>query len=155
MSFIESCDANDRMVLGVKVSVEKGGHIPVYGSPGAAGADLFAKLPHPINIEPGGRVLVPTGVRMEIPDGYVGFIRPRSGMALKTGVEAFGGTIDSDYRGDIGVLLRNLGQQIAYIRPQQRIAQIVIMPFVEALFFRVHSLDNTDRGDGGFGSTGA
>jgi dUTP pyrophosphatase len=128
--------------------------LPQYGSMGAGGADLFALLDHPVNIEPGARLLVPTGLSMEIPTGHVGLIRPRSGLSKSQGIEAFGGVIDSDYRGDIGVLLRNIGAQVAYVQPYDRIAQIVIVPVLTPVYIDSENISGTERGEGGWGSTG-
>lgn len=132
--------------------------LPGYATAGAAGADLRAQFPDraAVTIGPGERRLIPTGLRLEIPDGYEVQIRPRSGLALKEGITLPNspGTIDSDYRGPLGVILLNAGDAPVTISHGQRIAQMVVAPVVRARFDRVESLGATGRGDGGFGSTG-
>ena len=136
--------------------------LPTYETVGAAGADLRAKLPDVhrdtgIEISPGGRALLPTGLRLEIPMGYEVQVRARSGLALKNGITLANaiGTIDSDYRGDLGVILWNGGADVFRVTHGMRIAQMVVAPVVQATFAIVDALDETDRGAGGFGSTGA
>lgn len=131
--------------------------MPDYATPRAAGADLKAHIPRDISAAPGERVLIPTGLRMEIPPGWEAQVRPRSGSALKTGITVLNspGTIDSDYRGELKVILINLGSETAVISPGERIAQLVIAPAARAVFERREELSLTDRGSGGFGSTGA
>ena len=136
--------------------------LPTYGTVGAAGADLRANLPDDlrdagIEISPGGRALIPTGLRLEIPMGYEVQVRARSGLALKHGVTLANaiGTIDSDYRGDLGVILWNGGADVFRVTHGMRIAQMVVAPVVQAIFAIVAAVDETDRGAGGFGSTGA
>lgn len=131
--------------------------MPDYATPRAAGADLKAHIPRDIPAAPGERVLIPTGLRMEIPPGWEAQVRPRSGLALKTGITVLNspGTIDSDYRGELKVILINLGSETAVISPGERIAQLVIAPAARAVFERREELSLTDRGSGGFGSTGA
>ena len=131
--------------------------MPDYATPRAAGADLKAHIPRDISVAPGERVLIPTGLRMEIPPGWEAQVRPRSGSALKTGITVLNspGTIDSDYRGELKVILINLGSETAVISPGERIAQLVIAPAARAVFERREELSLTDRGSGGFGSTGA
>ena len=131
--------------------------MPDYATPRAAGADLKAHIPRDISVAPGERVLIPTGLRMEIPPGWEAQVRPRSGSALKTGITVLNspGTIDSDYRGELKVILINLGSETAVISPGERIAQLVIAPAARAVFERREKLSLTDRGSGGFGSTGA
>ena len=136
--------------------------LPTYETVGAAGADLRANLPIDlrdagIEIAPGGRALVPTGLRLEIPIGYEVQVRARSGLALKHGITLANaiGTIDSDYRGDLGVILWNGGADTFRVTHGMRIAQMVVAPVVQATFAIVDALDETDRGTGGFGSTGA
>lgn len=129
--------------------------LPVYGSPEAAGADLCA-VEHEV-IAPGQRVLVKTGLAIELNPGYQAEIRPRSGLALKRGITVLNtpGTIDSDYRGEVGVILINHGDTPFVIEPGDRIAQMVIMPVIVGHFFATGGvLSSTDRGEGGFGSTG-
>lgn len=135
--------------------------LPTYETPGAAGADLRANLPEGqratgIALAPGARALIPTGLRAEIPPGFEMQIRPRSGLALKQGVTVANapGTIDSDYRGPVGVILINLGTDPVTIAHGDRIAQAVVAPVVQAAFALTDSLGETARGQGGFGSTG-
>ncbi|MDO5621416.1 MAG: dUTP diphosphatase [Paracoccus sp. (in: a-proteobacteria)] len=131
--------------------------LPEYATAGAAGADIRAQLPDgPVVLAPGARALVPTGLRMAIPAGYEVQVRPRSGLALKHGVTVLNtpGTIDSDYRGPVGVVLINLGDQPFTVTHGERIAQMVVAPVVPAGFDLVGALDQTARGAGGFGSTG-
>jgi dUTP pyrophosphatase len=132
--------------------------LPVYASAGAAGADLRANFPDrgSVVLEPGARALVPTGLRMAIPEGYEVQIRPRSGLALKHGITLPNtpGTIDSDYRGPLGVIVMNAGQDAFEIAHGDRIAQMIVAPVLRAEFAFVDTLDDTVRGAGGFGSTG-
>ena len=132
--------------------------LPSYESAGAAGADLRANFPDrgAVEIAPGARALVPTGLRMSIPVGYEVQVRPRSGLALKHGVTVANapGTIDSDYRGEVGVILVNLGSEPFVVAHGERIAQMVVAPVVQAALEVVEALDETARGAGGFGSTG-
>ncbi|MEI9940281.1 MAG: dUTP diphosphatase [Pseudomonadota bacterium] len=130
--------------------------LPAYQTERAAGLDLSAAVAAPLRIEPGQRVLVPTGLALAIPDGYEGQVRPRSGLALKHGISIVNspGTIDADYRGMVQVLLINLGQEPFLIEPLSRIAQLVICPVVQAELELVSALDETTRGAGGYGSTG-
>jgi dUTP pyrophosphatase len=130
--------------------------LPSYQTDGSAGMDLAAALEAPITLAPGERRLVPTGLALEIPPGYEGQVRPRSGLALKHGIGMVNapGTIDSDYRGPVGVLLVNHGQEPFVIEPLARIGQLVISRVERAEVEIVASLDDTARGAGGFGSTG-
>lgn len=135
--------------------------LPAYETAGAAGADIRANLPADqreggITLAPLQRLIAPTGIRVEIPAGYEIQIRPRSGLALKHGITLPNtpGTIDSDYRGPLGVALVNLSDQLYVIRHGDRIAQIVVAPVLQAGFEVVDSLSETARGVGGFGSTG-
>jgi dUTP pyrophosphatase len=125
-------------------------------SEGAAGSDLTACLDAPVVLEPGDRLAVPTGLAMALPLGFEGQVRPRSGLAAKHGVTVLNapGTIDADYRGEVKVLLINLGKEPFEIRSGERIAQLVVAPVVRAELRVVESLDDTARGDRGFGSTG-
>jgi dUTP pyrophosphatase len=125
-------------------------------SVGAAGFDLSASIPSPVRIRPGHRTSIPTGIALEIPPGYEGQVRPRSGLARTHGVTIVNapGTIDSDYRGEVEVLLVNLGSSDFDVTPGMRIAQVVIAPVVRAELVEAESLGETDRGAGGFGSTG-
>lgn len=133
--------------------------LPSYESAGAAGADLRANFPErgAVDLAPGARVLVPTGLRLAIPEGYEVQLRPRSGLALKHGITLPNspGTIDADYRGPLGVIVMNAGQEPFRIGHGMRIAQMVVAPVVTAAFELADSLDDTSRGAGGFGSTGA
>ncbi|MDA7964094.1 dUTP diphosphatase [Ruegeria sp.] len=132
--------------------------LPSYETAGAAGADVRANLPGgtSITLQPGARVLVPTGLRIEIPPGFEVQVRPRSGLALKHGITLPNtpGTIDSDYRGPLGVIVLNAGQGPFEITHGERIAQLVVAPVVQAQFDLVDTLNETQRGAGGFGSTG-
>ncbi|PIE13373.1 MAG: dUTP diphosphatase [Rhodobacterales bacterium] len=132
--------------------------LPSYETPGAAGADLRANFAdgQGIRLEPGARVLIPTGLRVAIPEGYEIQIRPRSGLALKHGITLPNtpGTIDSDYRGPLGVILLNAGDAPFDVAHGERIAQMVLAPVIHADFAEVTALDQTARGAGGFGSTG-
>jgi dUTP pyrophosphatase len=130
--------------------------VPEYQSEGAAGADLQALLPADLLLKPGERAVVPTGLHLEIPEGYEGQVRPRSGLAARHGVTVLNapGTIDSDYRGELKVILVNLGEADFRIRTGDRIAQIVFCPVVRVSFRRKGAIEETRRGSGGFGSTG-
>ena len=130
--------------------------LPNYATIGSAGADLRAAIGAPLNLEAFDRALVPTGVALALPNGFEGQIRPRSGLAVKFGLTVLNapGTIDADYRGEIMVPMINLGEQAFVIEHGLRIAQLVLAPFVQATFQQVSSLDNTARGEAGFGSTG-
>ena len=132
--------------------------MPAYESAGAAGADLRANLPEgPVTLAPGARTLISTGLHMAIPQGFEVQIRPRSGLALKHGITLINGpgTIDSDYRGILGVIMGNMGQEAFTVEHGMRIAQMVVAPVVQAGFDLADSLDEPPRGAGGFGSTGA
>lgn len=130
--------------------------LPSYATPGAAGMDLYADLPAPLTLQPGERALVPTGIAVAIPVGFEGQIRPRSGWALRSGLTLLNspGTIDSDYRGEIQVIVVNLGQQPVCIRRGDRIAQLVVAPVARVRWQEEHELEKTARGPGGFGHTG-
>lgn len=130
--------------------------VPSYGTAFAAGADLYACLETPVTIEPGETFLVHTGISMEIPEGFAGLIYARSGLATKKGLAPANkvGVIDADYRGEIMVPLHNHSKAAAFIENGERIAQMVITPFLTADFIETESLDETERGAGGFGSTG-
>ncbi|SDG98194.1 dUTP diphosphatase [Sulfitobacter delicatus] len=132
--------------------------LPAYETTGAAGADLRANLPGgAVTLAPGARALISTGVHMAIPEGFEVQVRPRSGLALKHGITLINspGTIDSDYRGVVGVILGNTGQEAFTVEHGMRIAQMVVAPVLQAGFDLVDGLDETPRGSGGFGSTGA
>lgn len=132
--------------------------LPAYETALSAGMDLRAALAEgaPITLEPGQRCLTPTGLAIALPPGYEAQVRPRSGLALKHGVTCLNtpGTIDADYRGEIGVILINHGQEPFVIKRGERIAQMVIAPVTQATWARVDALPESDRGAGGFGSTG-
>lgn len=132
--------------------------LPAYETSGAAGMDLRAAVPEdaPMTIKPGARDMVPTGLAMAIPHGFEVQIRPRSGLAAKAGVTCLNtpGTIDSDYRGEVKVILINLGEEDFVIRRGDRIAQMVVSPVTQGAWAEVEDLDETARGAGGFGSTG-
>ena len=130
--------------------------LPVYSSAEAAGADLKACIQEDIVLKPGQRYLVPTGLSIQLPVGYEAQIRPRSGLAIKHGISLVNtpGTIDSDYRGEVKIIMINLGSEDFVIRRGDRIAQMVIAPVTHGMFALSNSLDATDRGAGGFGSTG-
>lgn len=148
------------MAHNVTIRVKRTGPVkvalPTYRTRGAAGLDLEAALIAPVLIQPGERRLIPTGLRLEIPPGYEGQVRPRSGLALRHGIGMVNapGTIDADYRGEIGVLLVNLGQEPFLIEPGGRVAQLVICPVAEAELVEVAELGTTERANGGYGSTG-
>ncbi|SNB45651.1 dUTP diphosphatase [Geobacter sp. DSM 9736] len=145
------------MLLKIKrTTTDSGNPLPQYMTPHAAGMDLYAEIREDIVLCPGARALVPTGVAIELPEGYEAQVRPRSGLALRHGLALVNspGTIDPDYRGEIGVILINLGEESFTIRPGERIAQLVIAPFVRAKIQEVAELDGSERGSGGFGHTG-
>ena len=128
--------------------------LPSYRTAGSAGMDLFAAAD--AALEPGGRRLVPTGIAVEIPEGFEGQVRPRSGLALKKGLSILNapGTIDSDYRGPVGVILINLGRETVTVKRGERIAQLIVAPVTRARVEEVPGLSETERAGGGFGSTG-
>ncbi len=130
--------------------------LPAYGSPYAAGADLFACIEEDVTIAPHQTVLIPTGFAMELPQGYAGFIYARSGLAAKRNLAPANkvGVVDCDYRGEVKVALHNHGEVAQTISPGERIAQLVIAPYVAACFEEAEDLSQTVRGEGGFGSTG-
>jgi dUTP pyrophosphatase len=133
--------------------------LPSYQSSHAAGLDLVAAVPEdaPVELEPSDRALVPTGLVIELPQGYEAEVRPRSGLALKHGVTVLNtpGTIDADYRGEVKVLLINLGAETFLIRRGDRIAQLVVSPVTHVEIAAADALGSTERGQGGFGSTGS
>jgi len=132
------------------------GMLPIYLSAEAAGADLQADIENVLILKPGERALVPTGLRLEIPAGYEAQIRPRSGLAAGQGVTVLNspGTIDADYRGEVKVILINLGNDPYTLHRGERIAQILFSPVCRAVFVTVEQIAETERGEGGFGSTG-
>lgn len=143
----------------MRLTHSEGLTLPDYQTDGAAGLDLFAAIPDtkPLTLRPGGRALVPTGIAIALPAGYEGQVRPRSGLATRHGLTILNapGTIDADYRGEIQVVLANLGNEDVTITRGMRIAQLVIAPVARAQIVQVASLDETVRGSGGFGSTGS
>lgn len=148
-------------VASVRVGVHRlpnGANLPLprYMSDGAAGADICAAVDEPLTLEPGARHLVPTGFRLEIPPGYEVQVRPRSGLAIQHGVTLLNtpGTIDSDYRGEVRVILVNLGKEPFVVQRGERIAQLVVAPIERVAFDERDELGESSRADGGFGSTG-
>lgn len=144
------------VVAVVRLPDGEGLPLPAYMSDGAAGADVVAAVGEDLVLAPGERALVPTGFALEVPDGLEVQVRPRSGLAVKHGVTLLNspGTIDSDYRGPVGVVLVNLGREPYTVRRGERIAQLVVAPVVRAAFREVEALGASARGEGGFGSTG-
>lgn len=130
--------------------------VPSYATEHAAGVDLHAALEAPLTLAPGARTLVPTGLALEIPCGYEGQVRPRSGLALRQGISLVNspGTIDADYRGEVGVIIINHGSEAVVFSPGERIAQLVIAPVTRVDFEEVTELSTTRRATGGFGHTG-
>jgi dUTP pyrophosphatase len=146
----------DKREVEIPIILEEGANLPAYVSAEAAGADLTAFLTEAKVIAPGTSALIPTGIRMALPEGFEIQIRPRSGLALKHGITVLNspGTIDSDYRGEIGVILINHGKEPFVVAPGMRIAQMVLAPVVRATFCETTALATTARGEGGFGHTG-
>jgi dUTP pyrophosphatase len=130
--------------------------LPAYATPGSAGVDLAAALEAPLVLAPGARAAVPTGIALALPEGYEGQIRPRSGLALRHGLAVLNspGTIDADYRGELRVILANLGDAPVTLTRGERIAQLVVAPVSRVTFAPVATLPESRRGAGGFGSTG-
>lgn len=144
------------MQIEIKTKCEDGVTLPVYKTAGAAGADVCAFLKEPVIIKKGMRAMIPTGLYFEIPEGYEIQVRPRSGLAAKNGVTVLNtpGTIDSDYRGELKIILINLGQEDFTVNNGERIAQIIVAPVTQGNFILSDNLSETERGNGGFGSTG-
>lgn len=140
----------------VRLPHAKGLELPAYETPGAAGMDIRAAVSEPVTLAPMARMLVPTGFIFEIPEGFEVQVRPRSGLAFKHGVTCLNtpGTIDSDYRGEVKVLLVNLGTEDFVIERGMRIAQLIVSPVVQARVQEADDFSQTTRGAGGFGSTG-
>ncbi len=140
----------------ILIKAERGAPLPEYQTEHAAGADICARIDEPMVIRPGNRALVPTGLFMEIEPGYEVQVRPRSGLALKHGITVLNtpGTIDSDYRGEVSVLLANFGDSDWTVTDGARIAQIIVAPVSRAAFRAAETLSETGRGAGGYGSTG-
>lgn len=132
--------------------------LPVYATAGSAGLDLRAAVPEdaPVTLPPGGRALIPTGLSLAVPEGHEAQVRPRSGLAVKHGITCLNtpGTIDSDYRGEVHALLINLGAEPFEVRRGERVAQLVVARYERADLQEVNVLEQTERGEGGFGSTG-
>ena len=142
----------------MKIEVVNKGHqpLPQYATPQSAGMDLRADITEAVTLKPLERHLFPTGLRISLPEGYEAQVRPRSGLALKHGITVLNtpGTIDADYRGEIGVVLVNVSNEPFTIEPGERIAQMVIAKHEQADFVIVEELDETERGEGGYGHTG-
>lgn len=138
----------------VPVQLEEGATLPQYQTPGAAGMDVTCT--HEVTLKPGERASVGTGLRMMIPEGYEVQVRPRSGLAIRHGLTMVNspGTIDSDFRGEIKILMINLGSDVVTLSKGERVAQLVLAPVVRAELMIADTLDETERGSGGFGSTG-
>lgn len=130
--------------------------LPAYATPESAGCDLLAAIDGEITLSPLQRALIPTGLKMMLPDGFEAQVRPRSGLALKHGITVLNtpGTIDADYRGEVGVILINFGQENFTVTRGMRIAQMIIAPVTQTQWQEVTELNGTSRGEGGFGSTG-
>lgn len=142
----------------MKIQVVNKGHqpLPQYATPQSAGMDLRANLEEPVTLKPLERRLIPTGLHIALPAGYEAQVRPRSGLALKKGITVLNspGTIDADYRGEIGVLLINLSQDDFVVNDGERVAQMIIARHEQGEFVEVEVLDETERGEGGYGHTG-
>jgi len=143
------------MILKIK-RLENNKTVPEYKTEGAAGMDLCAAITEPITLQPLERKLIPTGLKIELEHGYEAQIRPRSGMSIKHGITLINcvGTIDEDYRGEVCVPVVNISNEAYTIQPEERIAQMVIAKYEQAKIEVVTELTDTERGDGGFGSTG-
>jgi dUTP pyrophosphatase len=131
--------------------------LPRYMTDGAAGMDVAAALPEALTLQPGERTLIPTGLALQLPPGHEAQVRPRSGLAIRHGLSLLNapGTIDEDYRGELRVVLANLGTEPVTIEPGTRVAQLVVAPVTRVAVLEVEELDDTDRGGGGFGHTGS
>ena len=142
----------------IKIKIVNKGNqpLPEYATLQSAGVDLRANIDEPVELKPLSRALIPTGLHIALPEGYEAQIRPRSGLAIKKGITCLNtpGTIDADYRGDVGVILINLSAETFIVNPGERIAQMIINKFEQAEFELVEELDETERGEGGFGHTG-
>jgi dUTP pyrophosphatase len=145
-----------RVPLKIKRLENFRGEIPKYETPDSSGFDVRSCLSETINLSPGERALIPTGLSFEIPSGFEIQVRPRSGLAIKRGLTLVNapGTIDADYRGELKIIIINLGQEPFEIKDQERVAQCVLAPIVQAELISSENLSQTDRGSGGFGSTG-
>ncbi len=140
----------------VKIINDSSNPLPAYETPSSAGMDVRARLESPVTLKPLQRALIPTGLRIQLPQGYECQVRPRSGLALKHGISLVNtpGTIDADYRGEIGIIVINLSDEPYTITNGERIAQLVIKEYVNVTWEQVDRIDETTRGDGGFGHTG-
>ena len=140
----------------IKVNYTGKHELPQFETAQSAGMDLRANIDAPVVLQPGDRALIPTGIKMALPEGYEAQIRPRSGLAYKHGISVLNspGTIDADYRGDVGVLLINHGREPFTVEDGMRVAQMVVAQYSQFQWGAVEDLDETDRGEGGFGSTG-
>lgn len=138
----------------VNIKKIENGKLPVYKTEGAAGADCFARIEKDVIVRPGENVMIPLGFAVEIPEGYEMQIRGRSGLARKNSIDCFQGTIDSDYRGEVGAIIINKGQEDFIIHNEDRIAQAVIAPVIHVHWNLSKELSETERGEGGFGHTG-
>ena len=150
------------MTASVEIAVRRLPHahdldLPAYATPGSAGMDLVAAVEDTVRLDAGDRLLIPTGISIALPDGHEAQVRPRSGLALKQGLTVLNspGTVDADYRGEIGVVLINHGREPVVIERGQRIAQLVIAAFAKAAWREVEALPESVRGAGGYGSTGS
>jgi dUTP pyrophosphatase len=144
--------ASPRAPVPLPACVGESGSLPVYSTTGAAGADLRAS--EAVTIAPGARTAVPTALRLQIPAGHVGLVWPRSGLAVRHGIDTLAGVVDSDYRGEVRVVLVNHGDEPFRIEKGDRIAQLLVQRVERATFAAVSTIDETDRGEGGFGSSG-
>lgn len=147
---------HNKLKVKIKTLENFRGELPAYQSPGASGFDVRAQLTSPVILEPGQRMMIPTGLSFEIPTGYEIQARPRSGWAAKNGLTVLNtpGTIDADYRGEVKIIVINLGNESFTINDQERCAQLVLAPVWQAQFELANDLSETERGAGGFGSTG-
>ena len=158
--FCRSGETNNKIkkLTMIEVKVVNKGHqpLPAYATPQSAGMDLRANLDEPVVLKPLERRLIPTGLHIALPEGYEAQVRPRSGLALKKGITVLNspGTVDADYRGEVGVVLVNLSAEEFTVNDGERIAQMVIARHEQADFTIVESLDETERGEGGYGHTG-
>lgn len=148
--------SNQKEYLEILTQSEDENNLPAYSSEWASGADVRAHLSTDLTLPPGESILVPTGLRLAIPEGYELQVRPRSGLALKHQISVLNtpGTIDADYRGEVGIILINHGKEDFTIKPGMRIAQLVVAPVIQAKFLSTNELAKTSRGSGGFGHTG-
>ncbi len=143
-------------MIKVKIKLSSGASIPEYKSKGSSGADVKARIESPVILEPGQIKLIPTGISIELPEGYEAQIRPRSGLAVKHGLTLLNtpGTIDSDYRGEIKIIMANFGQEPFTVENGMRIAQMVFCKAYRGEFMTVDEINSTERDKGGFGHTG-